>query len=134
MHHCLSACLGRLRWHVYSKTSNLEVAPRRQLATAASSISSNSSGGSAAPVCPTEPGPEDCCQSGCEHCVWEVYNQELKRYMQYMQQQGLPAQQAAAGKKASKQQLEAASLDAFEQLERQLQQQQEQQQQQQQQQ
>jgi hypothetical protein len=39
-----------------------------------------------------------------------------------------PAQQAAAGKKASKQQLVAASLDAFEQLERQLQQQQRQQQ------
>jgi hypothetical protein len=32
-----------------------------------------------------------CCllQSGCEHCVWEVYNQELKYYMQYMQQHGV---------------------------------------------
>jgi hypothetical protein len=37
-----------------------------------------------------------------------------------------PIEQVTAGKKASKQQLVAASLDAFEQLERQLEQQQQQ--------
>jgi hypothetical protein len=32
------------------------------------------------PQPPREPGPEDCCQSGCEACVWDVYAAEMKRY------------------------------------------------------
>jgi len=31
-------------------------------------------------VKPTEPGPEDCCQSGCLECVWDVYRRELLEY------------------------------------------------------
>ena len=27
---------------------------------------------------PTEPGPEDCCNSGCESCVWTIYLSELE--------------------------------------------------------
>ncbi len=27
---------------------------------------------------PKEPGLEDCCQTGCKECVWEVYWRELK--------------------------------------------------------
>ncbi|KAF6265248.1 hypothetical protein COO60DRAFT_1479589 [Scenedesmus sp. NREL 46B-D3] len=131
MHQCIAACLKRMPWHVCSSSNTLATVPRRHLAVL---VSSSSNGVSSAPVCPQEPGPEDCCQSGCEHCVWEVYNQELKHYLQYTQQQGHPDQQVAAGKKASKQQVVAASLDAFEQLERQLQQRRQQQHQQQQQQ
>jgi hypothetical protein len=29
---------------------------------------------------PKEPGPEDCCQSGCAECVWEVYYRERREY------------------------------------------------------
>lgn len=29
---------------------------------------------------PSEPGPEDCCNSGCEKCVWEVYYADLKAF------------------------------------------------------
>lgn len=29
---------------------------------------------------PQEPGPEDCCQSGCQECVWEVYYRERRAY------------------------------------------------------
>eukprot|EP00882_Tetradesmus_deserticola_P010462 GHRQ01011049.1.p1 GENE.GHRQ01011049.1~~GHRQ01011049.1.p1 ORF type:complete len:132 (+),score=41.92 GHRQ01011049.1:736-1131(+) len=129
MQQCNIAYLRRMPWHVYSSSKNtLAVGPRGQLAVVVRSISNSSNNDGSAPICPTEPGPEDCCQSGCENCVWQVYNQELKRYMQYMQQHGHPVQQIAASRKAPKQQLVAASLDAFEQLERELQLQQQQQQ------
>ncbi len=26
---------------------------------------------------PTPPGDSDCCESGCEPCVWDIYYQEL---------------------------------------------------------
>jgi len=29
---------------------------------------------------PQEPGPEDCCQSGCQECVWEVYYRERRAH------------------------------------------------------
>jgi len=29
---------------------------------------------------PSEPGPEDCCQSGCTYCVWEIYQQDLEAF------------------------------------------------------
>ena len=29
---------------------------------------------------PAEPGPEDCCQSGCVRCVWDVYDEQLEKY------------------------------------------------------
>lgn len=29
---------------------------------------------------PQEPGPEDCCQSGCQECVWEIYYRERRAY------------------------------------------------------
>lgn len=34
----------------------------------------------ALPPRPEEPGPEDCCQSGCEFCVWTTYLEELKEW------------------------------------------------------
>lgn len=29
---------------------------------------------------PEEPGPEDCCQSGCSLCVWDMYKDNLHEY------------------------------------------------------
>ena len=29
---------------------------------------------------PEEPGPEDCCGSGCVRCVWDVYDEQLEKY------------------------------------------------------
>ncbi|KAL3160127.1 hypothetical protein ABBQ32_010901 [Trebouxia sp. C0010 RCD-2024] len=29
---------------------------------------------------PQEPGPEDCCQSGCSLCVWDMYRDNLHEY------------------------------------------------------
>jgi hypothetical protein len=32
------------------------------------------------PVLPEKPLPSDCCESGCERCVYDVYADELARY------------------------------------------------------
>ncbi|KAH9822455.1 oxidoreductase-like protein [Melampsora americana] len=32
------------------------------------------------PLKPNPPGPEDCCMSGCTHCVYEIYLDELQSY------------------------------------------------------
>lgn len=32
------------------------------------------------PAPPEKPLPSDCCDSGCERCVFEVYADELARY------------------------------------------------------
>ncbi|CAL8470144.1 g9686 [Coccomyxa elongata] len=59
-------------------------------------------------VRPVEPGPEDCCQSGCLNCVWEVYRRELAVYNQQLAvQEGRPAPPVV--------------LDPFEELERKIQ-------------
>lgn len=29
---------------------------------------------------PTPPGEYECCESGCEPCVWDIYNDELKAW------------------------------------------------------
>jgi Oxidoreductase-like protein, N-terminal len=39
----------------------------------------------APPTCPAEPGPEDCCQSGCAVCVWDIYREQLQLYTDHMQ-------------------------------------------------
>ncbi|EIE25918.1 hypothetical protein COCSUDRAFT_52618 [Coccomyxa subellipsoidea C-169] len=42
-------------------------------------------------VKPVEPGPEDCCQNGCQNCVWEVYRRDLAVYNQQLAvQEGRP--------------------------------------------
>lgn len=32
------------------------------------------------PARPEKPLPFDCCESGCEHCVFDIYADELERY------------------------------------------------------
>ena len=32
------------------------------------------------PLPPEEPGPGECCDSGCDPCVWDFYNQEMAHY------------------------------------------------------
>lgn len=32
------------------------------------------------PVPPTPPGPNECCQSGCIPCVYDMYNDEMETY------------------------------------------------------
>ncbi|WP_136414085.1 oxidoreductase-like domain-containing protein [Herbaspirillum sp. ST 5-3] len=34
----------------------------------------------APPVPPEKPGDEECCRSGCEPCIFDLYAQELERY------------------------------------------------------
>lgn len=29
---------------------------------------------------PTPPGEYECCESGCEPCVWDIYNDDLKAW------------------------------------------------------
>jgi hypothetical protein len=33
-----------------------------------------------APVPPREPALEDCCQSGCAPCIFDLYQDALERY------------------------------------------------------
>lgn len=32
------------------------------------------------PVPPERPAPDECCQSGCEPCVFDLYEEALDRY------------------------------------------------------
>ncbi|WP_415822125.1 oxidoreductase-like domain-containing protein [Bordetella tumbae] len=32
------------------------------------------------PVPPTPPSPNECCQSGCIPCVYDMYNDEMETY------------------------------------------------------
>jgi hypothetical protein len=32
------------------------------------------------PLPPEEPGPNECCGSGCPLCVLDLYSEELQRY------------------------------------------------------
>jgi hypothetical protein len=32
------------------------------------------------PQPPAEPGPHDCCHSGCAWCVYDLYYEDLERY------------------------------------------------------
>lgn len=29
---------------------------------------------------PVPPAPAECCESGCEPCVWDVYFEELRKW------------------------------------------------------
>jgi len=32
------------------------------------------------PIPPTEPRPEECCRTGCDPCIYDLYMDELDRY------------------------------------------------------
>jgi hypothetical protein len=32
------------------------------------------------PVPPVRPGPDECCDSGCNPCIFDLYQEELDRY------------------------------------------------------
>lgn len=34
------------------------------------------------PVKPTPPGAEDCCMSGCAHCIYDIYEEDRQEYKQ----------------------------------------------------
>jgi hypothetical protein len=34
----------------------------------------------AAPLPPTRPSADDCCQGGCARCVYDLYEDALERY------------------------------------------------------
>jgi len=36
------------------------------------------------PVPPTRPQPDDCCRGGCDPCVFDLYEEELRRYEEAM--------------------------------------------------
>ncbi|HXF67946.1 MAG TPA: oxidoreductase-like domain-containing protein [Burkholderiales bacterium] len=38
------------------------------------------------PQPPREPAPEECCQSGCDPCVFDRYYQALERYREALRQ------------------------------------------------
>jgi hypothetical protein len=38
------------------------------------------------PQPPVEPALEDCCRSGCNPCVFDIYAEELERYEQRLAQ------------------------------------------------
>lgn len=38
------------------------------------------------PLPPDEPALEDCCQSGCDPCIFDRYSEDLARYRQALQE------------------------------------------------
>jgi hypothetical protein len=32
------------------------------------------------PAPPARPSPDDCCRSGCDPCVFDLYNEAMERY------------------------------------------------------
>lgn len=38
------------------------------------------------PQPPAKPDPDDCCRSGCDVCVFDLYAQELARYRRELAQ------------------------------------------------
>jgi hypothetical protein len=49
------------------------------------------------PVKPTEPHPNECCNSGCDPCVYDMYFAELQAYEQALKR-WQERQQANPGK------------------------------------
>ena len=51
------------------------------------------------PQPPVEPALEDCCRSGCNPCVFDIYDEELARYEERLAQ--WEARQAQPGSTAT---------------------------------
>ncbi|GLC36150.1 hypothetical protein PLESTB_001375100 [Pleodorina starrii] len=79
----------------------------------------------ALPPKPNEPGPEECCQSGCNTCVWELYLEELAKWkalMEKLKSEKGDGPQAAEAAEAtlSSSSSEPVGIAAFRELEKQL--------------
>ena len=44
---------------------------------------------------PEQPGDDECCRSGCDPCIFDLYQQELQQYREALAQ--WEARQAEAG-------------------------------------
>lgn len=40
----------------------------------------NTASKTAAPILPQRPGNDECCHSGCEPCIFDLYEMEMERY------------------------------------------------------
>lgn len=38
------------------------------------------------PLPPEQPGDDECCRSGCDPCIFDLYQQELQRYRELLAQ------------------------------------------------
>jgi hypothetical protein len=47
------------------------------------------------PLPPEQPGDDECCRSGCDPCIFDLYQQELQQYREALAQ--WEARQAEAG-------------------------------------
>lgn len=72
------------------------------------------------PPRPEEPSPEDCCQSGCVNCVWDIYRKELEEWNELAGSDKGKVDSALSEEQRARRKLVETSLDAFEALERQL--------------
>ncbi|MFO1379013.1 MAG: oxidoreductase-like domain-containing protein [Chitinivorax sp.] len=50
------------------------------------------------PQPPEQPSPEECCSSGCDPCIMDLYTEELQQYRQKLADwQRLYGEQATVG-------------------------------------
>ena len=87
-------CVGRGRaW--LGRAAGTTSSPGSDHADPASLATARAGGGGAGrspsappPPLPIEPGPEDCCNSGCDACVWAVYFRDLAAYQAWQRESG----------------------------------------------
>lgn len=49
---------------------------------------------------PLPPGDYECCESGCDRCVWDIYREELQEWEQQQKSQSNAASQPSAAQTA----------------------------------
>ncbi len=49
---------------------------------------------------PIEPAPNECCESGCDPCIWDIYRKELRKWEKWQaaQQQKAAEEEQSAEK------------------------------------
>ncbi|KAJ2161925.1 hypothetical protein GGF46_001116 [Coemansia sp. RSA 552] len=56
---------------------------QRRLSTRAPGAKDTEAMARALPPKPEPPGKEDCCMSGCEYCVWDLYDEDMREYQKH---------------------------------------------------